>query len=487
MAGRTTTARPPDPAGRVDLVGRVDPVRHADLAEPNARAEPFGVSADAFADVIVVAAGNSSRMGGGDKLARIVAGLPLLAHCLASIAAAPEVRRIVIVTAADRVAAIVTADWLPGSVAAVVAGGGRRQESVLRGFEALDGLEASSRRVDRRAPANDADVGIRVLSTPTRTPTVVLVHDGARPLVSTRLVSAIARAAAEHGAAIPVLPVGDTIKRLAGDGTVVGAGDRSSLAAAQTPQGIRSDVLRDAFAQFPPTGPDQFTDEAALLEACRIAVHAIPGDERNFKVTLPSDLARVEAALTGQLAGGRADEGRPVAFGGRVGLGSDSHPFGPGTGLALGGVVVGGAPRLHGHSDGDVVLHAIADALLGAAGLGDLGRIFPAGPETPRGIASSELLAEVSRRVAAAGYAVTNLDCTIIAARPRLAGLLPTIGVRIAELLAVGPAAVNIKASSGNLAGMEGAGRGISAEAIVVLAPLAALSSLRTTRPAGIR
>ena len=468
-------------AQRPDPVGRVGP---AELPAPQ---QLFGGSADKFADVIVVAAGSSSRMAGVDKLARIVAGLPLLAHSLAAIAAAPEVRRIVIVTAADRVAGIVAADWLPGSVVGVVAGGGRRQVSVLRGFEALDRLEASARGAAAPTPANHGDGGTGVLPTPTPTPIVILVHDGARPLVSTRLVSAIAQAAAKHGAALPVLPVGDTIKRLADDGTLVGAGDRSSLAAAQTPQGIRADLLRDAFALFPPTGPDLFTDEAALLEACRIAVHAIPGDERNFKVTLPSDLARVEAALTEQFAGDTADEARPVAFGGRVGLGSDSHPFGPGTGLALGGVMVEGAPRLHGHSDGDVVLHAMADALLGAVGLGDLGRIFPAGPETPRGIASTELLADVARRVAAAGYAVVNVDCTIIAARPRLAELLPTIGVRIAELLAVAPDVVNVKASSGNLAGMEGAGRGISASAVVVLAPPPARSSTRATRPTDVR
>ena len=430
-------------------------------------------------------------MAGVDKLARLVAGLPLLAHCLVSIAAAPEVRRIVIVTAAERVAGIAAADWLPASVVAVVAGGERRQESVLRGLQELDRVARSVGEVDTRAATDVADVATGAVPalTPAATPipTVVLVHDGARPLVSTRLVSAVARATAEHGAAIPVLPVGDTIKRLADDGTVVGAGDRSSLAAAQTPQGIRADLLRDAFAQFPPTRPDLFTDEAALLEACRIAVHGIPGDERNFKVTLPSDLARVEAALAGQFAAATADEARPMAVGGRVGLGSDSHPFGPGTGLALGGVVVEGAPRLHGHSDGDVVLHAIADALLGAAGLGDLGRMFPAGPETPRGIASTELVAAVARRVAAAGYAVANVDCTIVAARPRLAELLPTIGVRIAELLAVAPDTVNVKASSGNLAGMEGAGRGISASAVVVLAPPPARSSTRTTRPTDVR
>jgi len=120
-------------------------------------------------------------------------------------------------------------------------------------------------------------------------------------------------------------------------------------------------------------------------------------------------------------------------------------------------------------ADGDVVLHAIADAILGAAGLGDLGRVFPAGPETPAGIASSELIDEVVRRAAAAGFAIASVDVTIVAARPRLADRLDDMGRRAAELLAVEPSAVNVKASTGNLAGMEGAGRGISAQAVVTL------------------
>ncbi len=405
-----------------------------------------------FADAIVVAAGTSSRMGGIDKLAAVVGGRPVLAHALGAIAAAPEVRRIVLVTSPELIEAIAGAEWFPTKVALLVSGGSRRQQSVDNGF--------------RHLLANPAELGGSEAE-------VVLVHDAARPLVPTRLVSAVANAARVHGAAIPVLPVRDTIKRVDRDGTVAGAGDRSTLGAAQTPQGIRTELLRQALTRFPAGGPDLFTDEAALLEACRIAVHAIPGDERNFKVTLPGDLARVEALLTGASPGAMGPEvtGARLAVpaAGRVGIGTDSHPFGPGVGLALGGLLIERAPRLHGHSDGDVVLHAVSDALLGAAGLGDLGRVFPAGPGTPRGIASAELLTEVLRGVRAAGYAVANLDCTIVAGRPRLGALLPSIGARIAELLGIEPAAVNVKASSGNLDGMEGAGRGISAVAIVVL------------------
>ena len=421
------------------------------------------------ADAIVVAAGSSSRMGGLDKLDHAVGGMPLLGHALAAIAAAPEVRRIVVVTAADRVGSLRSASWLPAAVASVVAGGPRRQESVAAGFAELVRLDAEA-----MASPNG---GARDSATAADDP-VVLVHDGARPLVDPGLVSRVARAAAAHGAAIPVLPLAETLKRVDGE-RIAGTIEREGLATAQTPQGIRRSLFGNALERFPADGPETWTDEAALLEACRIAVHAIPGDPSNLKVTLPGDLARVDAVIAGRTSGpGRVTNGGAFASGSRpavaptlrVGLGQDSHPFGPGSPLALGGMTIAGAPRLSGHSDGDVVLHAVADALLGAAGLGDLGRLFPAGPETPRGIASSELLAEVVRRTAAAGLAVANVDVTIVAARPRLADRLPEIAHRIAEVLGVDSSVVNVKASTGNLAGTEGAGRGISAQAVVILA-----------------
>jgi 2-C-methyl-D-erythritol 2,4-cyclodiphosphate synthase len=285
---------------------------------------------------------------------------------------------------------------------------------------------------------------------------VVLVHDGARPLVSAELVRTILEAAARNGAAIPVVPIAETVKRVE-DGRVAETVDREELVTAQTPQGVRRGLLRSAFVRFPPGGPETWTDEAALLEACRIVVHAIPGESSNLKVTVPADLDRVRSALGG------AASGVGIA---RIGSGSDSHPFGPGAPLVLGGIEIAGAYRLHGHSDGDVALHAVADALLGAAGMGDLGRLFPAGPETPRGIASRELLVEVARRLAAAGWRISSVDLTIIGARPRLAGLLDSMRDAIAETIGVPGDVISVKASSGNLAGMEGAGRGISANAV---------------------
>jgi 2-C-methyl-D-erythritol 2,4-cyclodiphosphate synthase len=173
--------------------------------------------------------------------------------------------------------------------------------------------------------------------------------------------------------------------------------------------------------------------------------------------------------------GGAAGELRPADGGGtagrRTGIGHDAHPFGPGAPLALGGVLIEGAPRLHGHSDGDVALHAIADALLGAAGLGDLGRLFPAGPATPRGIPSREMLGAVTRQLAGAGWRPAAIDVTITAARPRLGGRLEAMREAIATTLDLPVAAVSVKASSGNLDGAEGAGRSISALALATIEP----------------
>ena len=384
------------------------------------------------ADAVVVAAGASSRMAGIDKLAAPIGGRPLLAWSLDAIARAAVVERIVVVTAADRVDGLRAAAWLPEKVVAVVAGGDRRQESVAAGVAALHGLPGTA----------DPD-------------RVILVHDGARPAVRTELVDAVATAAARHGAALPVLAVAETVKRVAG-GRVTGTVDRDGLATAQTPQGMRRALFDDAYARFPPDGPDTFTDEAALLEACSIPVHVVDGDPANRKVTTRTDLA----AVAGVLAGGPA-----VA----TGIGHDSHPFGPGEPLRLGGIAIPGAPRLHGHSDGDVALHAVCDAVLGAAALGDLGRLFPAGPATPAGIASTDLLREVVRRVAEAGYRPATVDVTIVAARPRLRDHLDAMRDALAHATGVAPARVSVKASTGNLDGMEGAGRGVSAIAVATL------------------
>lgn len=380
----------------------------------------------------MVAAGRSTRMEGIDKLAADLAGRPVLAWSLDALAQAAEVERIVVVTAPERVAEVRRARWIPDGVVDVVAGGSRRQESVHAGFEAL-----------RTAGA----VGDR--------PDVVLVHDGARPLVSQDLISRVVAATALHGAAIPIVPVAETLKQVDGD-AVVGTVDRSSLGVAQTPQGVRRDVLRDAFLRFPADGRATWTDEAAMLEAAGVSVRVVSGDPSNLKVTVPGDLDRAAAWLVG-------------ASDTRTGIGHDSHGFGSGRPLVLGGVELADAPRLHGHSDGDVVLHAIADALLGAAAMGDLGRLFPADARTPEGVASTSLLASVVERVEAEGWRASAVDVTVIAARPRLAAHLEPMRSAIAALLGLDLDRVNVKASTGNLHGDDGAGRAVSAMAIATI------------------
>ncbi len=402
-------------------------------SNPAVRADQAAAAPLVRADVIVVAAGRSSRMDGLDKLTADLAGQPLLAWTLEAVAAAPEVDRIVIVTSEDRIAETSAAAWLPTGVVDVVGGGSRRQESVHAGFLAFERLGVDDRGV-------------------------ILVHDGARPLVTQALVGRVAAETARHGAAVPIVPVAETLKRI--DGDVVGETvDRTDLGVAQTPQGIRRDLLRAAYVRYPPVGPETWTDEASLMEATGVVVRVVPGDPVNLKVTVPGDLARAAAVLT---APGTS----------RTGIGQDNHPFGPGSPLVLGGTEIAGAPRLHGHSDGDVVLHAVADALLGAAALGDLGRLFPADDRTPRGIDSSELLRTVRVRVGEAGWRPVSVDITVVAARPRLGDHLDAMASAIAGLLGVDRTAVNVKASTGNLDGAEGAGRSISALAVATIARL---------------
>ena len=263
------------------------------------------------------------------------------------------------------------------------------------------------------------------------------------------------------------MPVTDTLKRIDGRRR---RGDRRSVDAgggpdpAGRPAGL---AAATAFERFPPGGPQAWTDEAALLEACKIPVHALPGEPTNLKVTVPADLARVDVALAGPRSAPRL-AARSTASG----PGSTAIRSGPGAPLALGGVEIAGAPRLHGHSDGDVALHAIADALLGAAGLGDLGRLFPAGPATPRAspAASCSRTSSTRSRPPAGGPPASTSRSS---ARARAsAAYLDAMRDAIAAARAVStPAAVSVKASTGNLGGDEGAGRSMSALAVAVVGP----------------
>jgi 2-C-methyl-D-erythritol 4-phosphate cytidylyltransferase/2-C-methyl-D-erythritol 2,4-cyclodiphosphate synthase len=376
-----------------------------------------------FADAIVVAAGASRRMDGTDKLEADLGGRPLLAWSAAAMAAARSVRRVIVVAAGDRLEGLARQPWLASSGATLVAGGRERSDSVLAGVR-----------------ASDAEV--------------VLVHDGARPLASSALADAVAAAAAQHGAAIPLVALADSLKATA-DGRIAGAIERDGLAAAQTPQGARRELLLEAFAARP---GQSFTDEAGLLQAHGVEVVAVAGEVANLKVTRPDDLELVRA-----IAAGRAGSVR-------TGYGQDSHQFGRGDGLWLGGLLMEDAPRLHGHSDGDCALHALTTALLSAVGAGDIGRLYPAGLVATAGLASSDMLAGAISHLAGAGWRPASAAVSIVGARPRLGGArLDDMRRRIADLLAVDAEAVSVTASSGNLSGAEGKGLAISATALVTV------------------
>jgi 2-C-methyl-D-erythritol 4-phosphate cytidylyltransferase / 2-C-methyl-D-erythritol 2,4-cyclodiphosphate synthase len=377
-----------------------------------------------MADAVVVAAGSSLRMGGADKLDAPLDGRSVLRWAVEGVAASPVVRNVIVVVAPHRVHQIERLPWLRRLAASVVPGGPRRQESVAAGVARATGP-------------------------------VVLVHDGARPFVTPELVARVAAATVRHGAAVPVLPQDDALKHLEGD-RVGGAVDRSGLVRVQTPQGARHDLLVAALEHHA-FGQDTLADEAEILARDGVPVAAVTGDPANIKVTLPADLE-----LARRLSG--------HGLGMRLGQGWDSHPFGPGDGLRLGGLLLERAPRLEGHSDGDVVLHALCDALLAAAGLGDLGRLFPSGDRDTRGIESTRLLADVMGRVSHQGLRVVRADVTVVGARPRLgASRLDAMAERIAGLLGVPLEGVAVKAASGNLGADEGAGRSMSASCLVVM------------------
>jgi 2-C-methyl-D-erythritol 4-phosphate cytidylyltransferase / 2-C-methyl-D-erythritol 2,4-cyclodiphosphate synthase len=374
-------------------------------------------------DVVVVAAGSSSRMAGTDKLMAPLLGRPLLAWTLDALRAATATRRLILVVASERMAELGAAAWSSGHDVTLVAGGPRRQDSVAAGIVAA-------------------------------TSESVLVHDGARPLVSPALVDRVAQATVEHGSAVPGRPVVETLRRVR-DGRFVETIDRDGLVAAQTPQGGRRADLLAALRRLAADGVEA-TDEGVLLEATGRAVWFVDGEADNLKVTSPADLALAEALLAHRL-------GPP-----RIGQGHDSHPFGPGDGLALGGIRIDEAPALSGHSDGDAALHAVADALLAATGRGDLGRRFPAGDPSTRGIDSRSLVSAVVDELASHGWQTIGLDLLIRGARPRLgAARLEAMREAIAGLLGTLPSAIAVHASSGNLDGPEGAGRSISASAVV--------------------
>jgi 2-C-methyl-D-erythritol 4-phosphate cytidylyltransferase/2-C-methyl-D-erythritol 2,4-cyclodiphosphate synthase len=368
--------------------------------------------------VIVAAAGSGRRMG-RDKMLLPLDGRPVLARTLDAVDASGVADQVVVAVRPGLEAAVRALD--PG--VEVVTGGPERSETVRLALGA---------------------VGAHIR--------VVLIHDGARPLVSPRLLARVAAAVEPGAAAIAALPVADTLHR-ASEGRVAVSLDRSGLWAAQTPQGFDRCALAAAMAWG---SGRPWTDEAALFAAWGGTVRLIEGEATNLKLTRPEDVALAEAFIRGA---GRRER--------RVGHGWDVHRLAPARRLVLGGVELQRRDGLGllGHSDADALAHAVADALLGAAARGDIGSHFP--PDDPRfaGADSLDLLARVARLVGADGWAVANVDATVIADEPRLAPHVALMRSRLAGALGVAEERVSVKAATSE--GLEPSS--VSAHAVALL------------------
>ncbi len=386
---------------------------------------------------VVPAAGRGERFGGPVPKSLIpLGGRPLLRYPLDVLQRVDEVEAIVVAAPAEAVGAVeaLARDAQLSKVVAVVPGGGDRQASVAAGLAAL--------------PPG---------------PPLVVVHDGVRPFVSAGLVRAVVEAAVRCGAATAAVPVAETITR-GEDGWVEATLDRSRLYHVQTPQAFDRALLEQAHRAATGEG-FRGTDDASLVERLGHRVRLVPGSPLNLKVTVPEDLV---------LAGALLRDSRPPAPAPRVGIGFDAHRFAAGRPLVLGGVEIPAPRGLAGHSDADVVVHAVMDALLGAAGCGDIGRHFP--PDDPRyaGARSLVLLSRVRDLLAARGWRAAHVDVTVMAEAPRLAPHAPAMREAIAGTLGVGEDRVNVKATTLEGMGAIGRAEGIAAQAVASLEALPA-------------
>ena len=372
--------------------------------------------------LLLVAAGTGSRLGAETpKQFLSLAGQPVIRHAVARLA--PDVDLIQPVgDAAPIAAALAGLAHLP-----VVPGGATRQDSVRAGLEAL-------------AP---------------HAPEVVLVHDAARPYVPAGTVAALLAALAEVPGAIPAVPVADTLKRGGPDLRIIETVPRAGLYRAQTPQAFRFALLLDLHR----AAPVGATDDAAILEAAGYAVALVAGDEQNIKLTYKEDLVRLERVLAGTLIP-------------RVGTGYDVHALTEGRKLILCGVDVPHDRGLAGHSDADVGIHALCDAIYGALAEGDIGRHFPPSEATWKDADSARFLRHAAGRIAARGGMLANADVTLICERPKITPHAPQMIARLAEIMGVEAGRISVKATTSEKLGFTGRMEGIAAQAVVtVLVP----------------
>lgn len=368
---------------------------------------------------LIVAAGQGNRMGGVSKQFKVLGGKPVIAHSHATLAAHPGIDDVMIVIGAGQEADLAAA---VGDVRYVI-GGTSRRESVRNGLEVL---------------ATDP-------------PTRVLIHDAARPFVPAAVIDRLLQKLDSYEGVIPVLPVADTLVRH--DGVIGDTVDRNALVRVQTPQAFTFDAVLAAHRRWPSTL--DATDDAQMVRDTGHEVAIVEGDRMLDKLTYPADFAAAEARLTG----GRA----------RCATGYDVHRLVAGEQLWLGGVLIPHDKGLSGHSDADVALHAITDALLGTIGAGDIGTHFPPSDPQWRGADSSQFLAHAASLVAARGGTIDFIDLTLICETPKIGPHREAMRARIAELLALALDQVSIKATTSERLGFTGRGEGIAAQAIATV------------------
>jgi len=382
---------------------------------------------------IIAAAGSGRRMGREvNKVFLPLAGQTVLARSAAAIAACPEVDGLIVVVAPgeEARAAELLAPLNLSLPWRVVAGGRERQHSVANALAVV--------------PAGAE---------------FVLIHDGARPLIDAAAVAAVVAAAREYGAAGVAVPVKDTIKMVDAAGYIAATPDRSTLWAIQTPQVFAVPLLRRAYEAAERDGV-LATDDASLVERLGHRVRIVPGSYRNVKITTPEDLTVARALLESEEQSMQ-----------RIGIGYDVHRLVAGRRLIIGGVDIPYGFGLEGHSDADVLLHAVKDALLGAAALGDIGRHFPDSDPAYKGASSLKLLAAVGEKLAAAGWQAYNIDAVVIAEKPKLAPYIPAMNANIAAALGIAAVQVNVKATTTEGLGGAGRGEGIAAQAVAAIVP----------------
>ena len=379
-----------------------------------------------FVSAIIAAGGRGLRFGGSSpKQLLTLGGRPILARSVDAFVACDVISEIVVALPADLAAAPPSYLEQRGKPVTVVSGGDERRTSVANAFA----------RVSERAE-------------------IVVIHDAARPLVSADLIRRTVAAASETGAAIAALRAHDTVKQTNGAGTITATLPRERIYLAQTPQAFRVPVLRDALRLV-----GEATDEAMLAERAGHTVRVVDGDPRNLKITTPDDLRMAEHLTTGSA--------QVPAL--RIGNGYDLHRLVPGRPLILGGVRIPFEKGLEAHSDGDVICHAVTDAVLGAAGAGDIGRHFPDTDAAWKNADSIELLRRASAIVREAGYAIVNVDVVVIAQKPKLAPHAEAIRGNVAGALGCDASQVSVKGKTNEGVDSMGAGESIAVHAVALL------------------